>query len=210
MFLQYNITYFSVNDVLCSQQYFKMGNLFLSNNGFQPGNKGGGRPKGSRNKITQATGELGMALQPKKKIPAVDRRLENPGRQDGSRNNVTLELEKEATVKAVELLRKMIAFADHPDPSVSIPAMKFVLERLMPPRKSRPVHFSINTQGKTAEELHQMSGQIITMMSEGQVTPDEAHEVNRAVFQSLENMAEATRLSAAYIAIEAGVEKLKG
>src|SRR4028119_58413 len=63
----------------------------------------------------------------------------NPGRWRGSRNRATLALEALLDGEAEALTRKAIEMAMDGDTT----AMRLVMDRIMPPRKERPVMFAL-------------------------------------------------------------------
>ena len=98
----------------------------------------------------------------------------NPtGRPIGSRNKTTLALESLLNGQAQELTQKAIDLALEGDRY----ALRLVLERIIPPSKSRPIQFELPPV-KTASDVAAAQGAVISAMSEGNLTPDEAHIVS--------------------------------
>ena len=98
----------------------------------------------------------------------------NPsGRPPGSRNHATLLMESLLEGEAEQLTRKAIELALAGD----ITALRLCLERLMPPRKDRPIHLIL----PPVENVHQISlamAKVFAAISEGEITPTEAEVVS--------------------------------
>lgn len=93
----------------------------------------------------------------------------NPaGRPSGSRNQATLLMETLLDGEAEQLLRKVIELASAGD----IHALQICLDRLLPPRKDRPIHLSL----LPIEDVQQVSSAMSTVVEaigEGRITPSE-------------------------------------
>jgi Family of unknown function (DUF5681) len=101
----------------------------------------------------------------------------NPsGRPKGSRNTTTLAVEALLDGEAETLTRKAIDLGKGGD----LAALRLCLERIVPPRKDRPVTFEIPPIKDAAEAATAMAA-ILTAVSAGQITPGEATEVARLV-----------------------------
>ena len=101
----------------------------------------------------------------------------NPsGRPVGSRNKATLAVQALFEGEAEAISRKAIELALAGD----ITAIRFVLERIMPPRKDSPVLIDL-PQIDNAKDTSQMAGAVLNAVAVGEITPIEAAEVNRSV-----------------------------
>jgi hypothetical protein len=113
----------------------------------------------------------------------------NPdGRPKGSRNKITLAIEALLDNEGEALTQKAIDLAKEGD----LQALRLCLDRLMPPRKDRPVSFelpSITCAGDAAKA----SAALVTAVSIGQITPSEAVELGR-LLESYVKTLEATDL----------------
>ena len=93
----------------------------------------------------------------------------NPsGRPPGSRNQATLLMESLLEGEAEQLIRKVIELALAGD----ITALRLCLERLIPPRKDRPIHLLL----PPIENVQQVSlamAKVSTAIGEGEITPAE-------------------------------------
>ena len=115
----------------------------------------------------------------------------NPsGRPKGSRNTTTLAVEALLDGEAETLTRKAIDLGKGGD----LAALRLCLERIMPPRKDRPVTFEIPPIKDAAEAATAMAA-ILTAVSAGQITPGEATEVARLV-ETFVKALEASELTA--------------
>jgi hypothetical protein len=96
----------------------------------------------------------------------------NAGRPKGARNKATQLAEKLLDGEAEAITRKAVELALEGDGI----ALRLCLERILPPRKSRPVTLALptieNAQGVTAA-----LAALVAEMSAGTVTPDEAATV---------------------------------
>jgi hypothetical protein len=101
----------------------------------------------------------------------------NPsGRPPGSRNKTTLMMEGLLEGEAEQLFRKAVELALGGD----VQALRLCLERLMPPRKDRLVHFDI----PPVDNLNDIAlalKHILGAISEGQITPQEGEILSRIV-----------------------------
>ena len=93
----------------------------------------------------------------------------NPsGRPPGSRNQATLLMESLLEGEAEQLTRKAMELALAGD----ITALRLCLERLVPPRKDRPIHLVL----PPIENVQQISlamAKVSAAISEGEITPTE-------------------------------------
>ena len=93
----------------------------------------------------------------------------NPsGRPPGSRNRATLLMESLLEGEAEQLIQKVIELALAGD----IAALRLCLERLIPPRKDRPIHLLL----PPIENVQQISlamARVAAAIAEGEITPTE-------------------------------------
>ena len=107
----------------------------------------------------------------------------NPaGKPPGSRHKVTLAVERLLDGEGEELTRKAIELALEGD----LTALRLCLERICPPRKSRPIAIDL-PDVKTCEGVSQAQTAVVQAVGEGELTPEEG--------QSLSNILEARRKS---------------
>jgi hypothetical protein len=100
----------------------------------------------------------------------------NPGRPKGSRNRTTLALEALLDGEAEELTRKAIEMAKSGDSA----ALRLVIDRLIPPRKERPVMFAM-PRLETAADAVKATAALVEAVSVGDITPGEASELSKLV-----------------------------
>ncbi len=101
----------------------------------------------------------------------------NPnGRPQGSRNTATLALESLLDGQAEALTQKAITLALTGD----MAALRLCLERIIPPRKDRPVNFAFPKISNAKEAATTMSA-VLTAVAAGDLTPTEASEVGKLV-----------------------------
>jgi hypothetical protein len=101
----------------------------------------------------------------------------NPdGRPKGSRNAATLALESLLDGQAEALTQKAIDLALTGD----MAALRLCLERILPPRKDRPVNFAFPKIENATEAATTMSA-VLTAVAAGDLTPTEASEVGKLV-----------------------------
>jgi hypothetical protein len=101
----------------------------------------------------------------------------NPnGRPKGSRHKTTLAIEKLLDGEAEEITRKAIDLAKGGD----MAAIRICLDRLAPPRKDRPILFTLPKMEK-ARDAADASAAIVEAASAGELTPSEAGELLKIV-----------------------------
>ena len=111
----------------------------------------------------------------------------NPaGKPKGSRNKTTVLLEALLDGKAEELTKKAIQMAGAGDPAM----MRLCIERLIPPRKDRPISFELPPL-KTTQDASVAMLKILEGVAKGELTPCEASEISKII----ENYAETVRLT---------------
>jgi hypothetical protein len=113
----------------------------------------------------------------------------NPGRPKGARNATTLALESLLDGQAQALTKKAIDLALTGD----LTALRICLDRILPPRKDRPVTFDFPVITNTAEAASTMSS-ILIAVAAGEITPAEASEISKLV-DTYVKAVEATELS---------------
>lgn len=101
----------------------------------------------------------------------------NPaGRPKGSRNRVAAALDLVFDNAAEKVAAKAIEMALEGDQQ----ALRMCLDRLVPPRKDRPVTFDLPPIEKTAD-LPKATSAILHAMAAGELTPAEAADVSKSV-----------------------------
>ena len=107
----------------------------------------------------------------------------NPsGKPKGSLNRVTLAIQSLLDGEGEELTRKAIELAKEGD----LTALKLCLERICPPRKSRPIAIDL-PDVKTSEGVSLAQTSVVQAVGEGEITPEEG--------QVLSNILESRRKS---------------
>lgn len=101
----------------------------------------------------------------------------NPdGRPIGSRNAATLALESLLDGQAQALTQKAVDLALKGD----IAALRLCLDRILPPRKDRPVTFTLPAISSPKEAAATISA-VLTAVAAGELTPAEAAEIGKLV-----------------------------
>jgi hypothetical protein len=101
----------------------------------------------------------------------------NPaGRPRGSRNKKTLFLESLLDGESEALMRRLIGLAKMGDDL----AMRLCVERMMPPRRDRPVPLDL-PRIESEADARRASSEVIEALSQGEVTPKEAEQLLRAI-----------------------------
>jgi hypothetical protein len=101
----------------------------------------------------------------------------NPaGKPKGSRNKTTLAMEALLDGEADAIFRKAIEKAKDGDGI----ALRMCMERIVPPRKDRPVSFSLPPI-KTAADALTATGALVAAVANGDLTPSEAVELSKLV-----------------------------
>lgn len=114
----------------------------------------------------------------------------NPdGRPKGSRNATTIALETLLDGQAEALTQKAIDLALTGD----MAALRICLDRILPPRKDRPVTFQFPAVTSSAEAAKTISA-VLAAVASGEITPAEASEVGKLV-DTYVRAVEATELS---------------
>src|ERR1700738_2733649 len=101
----------------------------------------------------------------------------NPaGKPKGSRNATTRAMEALLDGESDALTRKAIELAKAGD----MTALRLCLERILPPRKDRPVSFALPPIASAKDALSALSA-LLTAVSSGELTPSEAAEAGKLV-----------------------------
>jgi Family of unknown function (DUF5681) len=101
----------------------------------------------------------------------------NPnGRPKGSRNATTLALETLLDGQAEALTQKAIDLALTGD----IPALRLCLDRILPPRKDRPVSFELPSI-TSAKDAAAVVSSVLAAVAAGEMTPTDAAEVGKLI-----------------------------
>jgi len=95
----------------------------------------------------------------------------NPsGRPKGSLNKATLATQALLDGEAEALTRKVVELAKEGNPV----ALRLCLERLLPPRKDRPINFTL-PKIEEAADLPKALLAILEAVAQGEITPGEGH-----------------------------------
>ena len=127
----------------------------------------------------------------------------NPGRPRGARHKATLAIEALLEGEAEAVGRKCIEMALDGDST----ALRLVMERISPVRKGRPVQLSLPAINACAD-LPGAIGTVISAMSNGEVTPEEALtiantiEAKRRMIEAKRRMIETVELEQRIAALE--------
>src|SRR5262249_41951348 len=98
----------------------------------------------------------------------------NPkGRPKGARNHVTVLAEALLDGEAEAVIRKVIEKAKEGDTT----ALRLCLERLLAPRRGRPVVFQLPTKIETVADAVRASSQALAECAAGNLSPSEASEI---------------------------------
>src|SRR5579885_3459071 len=100
----------------------------------------------------------------------------NPGRAKGARHRATLAAEALLDGEAERLSRKAVEMALAGD----ITALPLCLDRILPPRRERPVNFTLPGLREPADAVDAMAA-ITGAVSTAEITPGEAAELARLV-----------------------------
>ena len=101
----------------------------------------------------------------------------NPeGRPKGSRNVTTLALETLLDGQAAALTQKAIDLALSGD----MAALRLCLDRILPPRKDRPVTFTLPSIN-SAQDAAAVVSAVLTAVASGEITPADAAEIGKLI-----------------------------
>jgi hypothetical protein len=102
--------------------------------------------------------------------------LGNAGKPKGTRNRTTLALEALLDGEAEALTRKAVEMALAGDGA----AMRLVMDRILPPRKERPVMFAM-PKLETVGDAVKATAALAEAVANGDITPGEAGELSKLV-----------------------------
>ena len=121
----------------------------------------------------------------------------NPsGRPKGSLNKATLATQALLDGEAEALTRKVVELAKDGNPV----ALRLCLERLLPPRKDRPITFNLPPL-EGAQDLPQALQAILEAVARGEITPGEG-QILTAMLDTYRKGLETTDLEARITALE--------
>ena len=100
----------------------------------------------------------------------------NAGRPKGAKNKATLALEALLDGEGEALTRKAVEMALTGDTT----ALRLCLERVLPPRKDRPVRFVLRKL-ETAVDAVKITAALVEAVARGDITPVEAAELSKLV-----------------------------
>jgi hypothetical protein len=122
----------------------------------------------------------------------------NPnGRPKGARNNATVLAEALLDGEANAITRKLIDKAIEGDTT----ALRLCLERLLPPRRGRPVAFELPPNIETAADAVRASSAVLTACAAGNLSPSEATEIMSMISSHI-RLLETTEIEARLTALE--------
>src|SRR5450631_915130 len=114
---------------------------------------------------------------PKQLTPFKPGQSGNPsGRPKGSRNATTLALESLLDGQATALTQKAIDLALTGD----MAALRLCLDRILPPRKDRPVTFTLPPINSAQDAAATVSA-VLAAVAGGEITPADAGEISRLI-----------------------------
>lgn len=100
----------------------------------------------------------------------------NAGRPKGTRNKTTLAVEALLDGEAEAITRKAVEMALEGD----VTAMRLVMDRIMPPRRDRPVMFTFPKLEKAGDAV-KATAALAEAVANGDITPGEAGELAKLV-----------------------------
>ena len=122
----------------------------------------------------------------------------NPnGRPKGARNNATVLAEALLDGEANAITRKLIEKAIEGDTT----ALRLCLERLLPPRRGRPVAFELPQNIETAADAVRASSAVLRACAAGNLSPSEATEIMGMISSHI-RLLETTEIEARLTALE--------
>ena len=123
----------------------------------------------------------------------------NPGRPKGARNKATLAAEALLDGESEALTRKAVDMAMSGDGS----ALRLCMDRLVPPRKDRPVSFALPPL-ETTGDIVKAASAVVAGVAAGDLTPSEAIDLGKLI-DSFANAMKADDLNRRMEAIEAAL-----
>ena len=122
----------------------------------------------------------------------------NPaGRPPGARNAATVIAEQLLDGEAEEIIRRVIKKAKQGD----MVALRICLDRILPPRRDRPVHFTFPELNSATDASKAMAA-IASAVASGELTPTEAAELS-SVVEAYVKAVETTEFEKRLLALEA-------
>lgn len=100
----------------------------------------------------------------------------NAGRPKGTRNKATLALEALLDGEGEAITRKAVEMALEGDTT----AIRLCMDRIIPPRKDRPVQFAM-PELKTAADAVLATSALVQAVAAGDITPGEAGDLSKLV-----------------------------
>jgi hypothetical protein len=101
----------------------------------------------------------------------------NPaGKPKGTRNRATMLAEQLLDGEAETMVRTVVELAKNG----SMSALRLCLDRILPPRRDRPVCFAIPRMNSAEDAVKAMAA-IATAVARGELTPNEAAELSRVI-----------------------------
>lgn len=100
----------------------------------------------------------------------------NPGRPKGARHKATIAAETLLDGEAEAITRRAIEAAKSGDSA----ALRLVLERILPPRRDRPVNFQLPKIKRPSDAVSATSA-ILEAVACGELTPGEAESLNTLI-----------------------------
>jgi hypothetical protein len=149
-------------------------------------------PKPQPGAVNTTANSAGKTV-PKQLTPWKPGQSGNPGgRPQGSRNKATLLAEALIDAKGKELVDKCVEMALAGDQS----SMRVIMDRLVPPRKERPIDFRLPPV-KTAADLPAAASAVAEAVASGELFPSEASSLGTllsSIAKSIETAQLAERL----------------
>ena len=113
----------------------------------------------------------------------------NPsGRPPGSRNRASLQMESLLEGDAEQLTRKAIELALAGDTT----ALRLCLERIIPPRKDRPIHLMLPPL-ENIQQISMAMARVSVAIGEGEITPTEGEVLSNILIAHMDVMLKADR-----------------
>jgi hypothetical protein len=123
------------------------------------------------------------------------------GKTRGSRHKATMAIESLLDGQVEQLTQKAVDAALGGD----MTAMRLCLERLCPPRKDRPITFSLPGMSSAKDAANAMAG-ILEAVADGDITPDEAGSV-ASIIEQYRRTLETSELESRLQALEQATSK---
>jgi len=121
----------------------------------------------------------------------------NPrGRPPGARNAATVLAEQLLDGEAEGLIRKIIQKAKHGD----VTALRICIDRILPPRRERPVHFTMPELRSVGDATRAISA-LMSAVAKGELGASEAAELSKLI-ETYVRAVEATELEQRLLHLE--------